>query len=258
MKNKNSWDNLTSLEIGNLAKLDPIVIIPIGSIEQHGPHLPVGTDTIVAVEVAQRVAVKLNTLNKACVVAPAVTVANSKHHMHFAGSMTLTPSDFYNVLHAYINSITTHGFKKILLLNGHGGNTAPISTSLIMLNETFGFPIMNCGYWVAASKVMKETLTAQSGMIHACEAETSLMLAIDESLVDPIYKTLVCKEKNSGVRAFAEGFINTFHFIEEETDSGAIGYPNAATAQKGRIILEKTSDIIAELLADEELWEHRP
>ena len=91
MKKTYRWDNLTSPEIARLAENSAIVLIPTGSTEQHGPHLPVGTDAILATWFAERTAQGLLEKGIPAVVAPTFAVANSMHHMNFPGSMSLRP-----------------------------------------------------------------------------------------------------------------------------------------------------------------------
>lgn len=249
------WDSLTSPQIKQLAEQKAIVILPVGSTEQHGPHLAVGCDSIVATEIAQQTAQMLNDKGVPCIVAPTITVANSAHHMHFCGSMTLSPSTFIALLTDYCKSIASHGFRKILLLNGHGGNIAPISTALVTINQELGFPVFSRGYWTGSNDIMKKTLTTQSGMIHACEAETSFLLAIDPSLVDPCYKETKGECIRWGIKGFDSGAMSTFIFLEKETRNGAEGNPYAATEEKGKQMMDVMAKCIAEELLDEKLWE---
>ena len=96
MKNIIRWDNLTWTEIRELAEKDTVVLIPVGSTEQHGPHLPVGCDSIIATHISELACRKLNDSGVSAVVAPTMTVCNSMHHMSFPGSMSLSP----HMLHA--------------------------------------------------------------------------------------------------------------------------------------------------------------
>ena len=183
MKKTYRWDNLTSPEIARLAENSAIVLIPTGSTEQHGPHLPVGTDAILATWMAERTAQALTEKGVPAVVAPTFAIANSMHHMNFAGSLSLSPRTYIQVLQEQCRAIAAHGFKRIAIINGHGGNTAPTKTALIDINNELGFPVYFMEYMSVDERPFLET---QTGMNHACESETSMMLAFDETLVDPI------------------------------------------------------------------------
>ena len=105
MKKTYRWDNLTSPEIAKLAENNAIVLIPTGSTEQHGPHLPVGTDAILATWMAERTARTLTEQGIPAVVAPTFAIANSMHHMNFAGSLSLSPRTYIQVLEEQCRAI---------------------------------------------------------------------------------------------------------------------------------------------------------
>ena len=145
MKNIYRWDNLTRPEIERLRDEGAIVIIPTGSIEQHGPHLPVGADYLISTGYAERVAKILHDrYGKSAVVAPSVAVANSLHHMSFPGTISLQPATYMQWLLEYCQCIAQHGFTKIVMINGHGGNVVPTETAIITINEKLGFPVYFC------------------------------------------------------------------------------------------------------------------
>ena len=171
-----------------LAEKNAVVMIPMGAVEQHGPHLPVATDTILAQWIAERAAKEMLDKGIPVVIAPAFVIANSMHHMHFSGSLSLTPGTFIQVLKEQCRAIAVQGFRKIAIINGHGGNTAPIDVALIDINQELGFPVYNVPYTAGVDE--SPFLDKQNYMIHSGEVETSLILAYDESLVDPSYTNL--------------------------------------------------------------------
>lgn len=254
MKNPIRWDNLTSPQIKALSEQNAIVLLPLGSTEQHGPHLPVGTDAILSTAVSEGTAKELSSRGIPCIVAPTFAVANSRHHMNFAGSMSLFPDTFMQVLLEQCRCIAAHGFKRIVLVNGHGGNKAPATAAQVRINEELGFPVYFTGYWAGASDVCKAVLESQSGMIHACESETSLVLAVDESLVDPIYKET---KGNPGDCTTLEdkGLISTFHRMESHTPNGVMGNAYLATKEKGTAMLNTMISSLSDIVSAEELWD---
>ena len=146
MKNQLLWEQLRAPELKKLAEKNAVVMIPMGAVEQHGPHLPVATDTILAQWIAERAAKEMLDKGIPVVIAPAFVIANSMHHMHFSGSLSLTPGTFIQVLKEQCKAIAVQGFRKIAIINGHGGNTAPIDVALIDINQELGFPVYNVPY----------------------------------------------------------------------------------------------------------------
>lgn len=116
-KVKNYLPHMTWPEVRDLLTRTDMVIIPVGSMEQHGLHLPMGTDTINGLERAKLIAQKTDVL-----VAPILYPGNSPYHMEFPGTITLSAETIQRVYFEAIQSLIAHGFKRILLLNSHGGN----------------------------------------------------------------------------------------------------------------------------------------
>ena len=108
-----------------------MVIIPVGSIEQHGQHLPLGTDILIVTELAKLIAQKADVI-----VAPVVLAGLSEHHMGFPGTLTLSPATFEAVVYETALSLIKHGFKKIMLFNGHGGNGVSTANIIQKINQT--------------------------------------------------------------------------------------------------------------------------
>lgn len=256
MKNSLRWDNLNTRELKALSEKEAIVLIPTGSTEQHGPHLPVGCDNLLATGMSELIAKELNQRGKPCVVAPSIPVANSTHHMSFCGSMTLRPETYMNLLFDYCKSIASHGFHKIVIINGHGGNTAPTETALISINEALGFPVYFTGYWKGDNSAMSDVLESQSGMIHACEGETSLLWAFDDEFIDPIYKDT---KGNPGYPLEAEenGILHTFHRMEMHTENGVMGNSYLASFEKGKNMVQRMVKGMADTLCDDRLWSQK-
>jgi len=129
-KVKNYMPHMTWAEVEDALKRTDVAIIPTGSIEQHGKHLPLGTDTYASTEVAKLIAQETDVL-----VAPPVIVGLSEHHMGFPGSMTLSPETFEAVLFEYVQSLMHHGITKILVYNGHGGNSVSVTNVIQKINQ---------------------------------------------------------------------------------------------------------------------------
>lgn len=251
MKNQFLWEQLRAPELKKLAEDGAVVMMPMGAIEQHGPHLPVSTDTILAQWIAERAAKEMWDNGIPVVIAPTFVIANSMHHMHFPGSLSLTPGTFIQVLKEQCKSIAAQGFRKIAIVNGHGGNTAPIDVALIDINQELGFPVYNVPYTAGIDESL--FLDKQKYMIHSGEVETSLILAYDESLVDPSYKNL--SGNPAGCSEYEDcGALSTFHYMESHTENGIMGDSYAASKEKGMALADAYCKRLVEVLSDGRLW----
>lgn len=254
MRNTLRWDNLNREELKKLAEEQSIVVIPTGSTEQHGPALAVGSDAIIITKIAEGVAAEVNRRGKKCIVAPTIAYANSIHHMSFCGTITLQPSTYMQMLKEICMCIAKHGFRKIILINGHGGNTDPNNVALIDINETLGFSVFHVGFWAGGeADLASVTETQPNGTYHACEGETSLLLACDETLVDPSYKHLSGPLLKEGYPELARQ-ASTFHRMEFKTPNGIIGNTYAATREKGERMIAYSIDHLSDILCCDALW----
>src|SRR4051812_34066741 len=120
------WMKLTAEELRARAVEDALVIIPIASLEQHGPHLATGVDIVLGTNVAHATAARVAAAGQPVVVTPCVWTGLAEHHMAFGGTVTLEYESFSGVLRGIVRSIARHGFKRVMLLNGHGGNAEAV------------------------------------------------------------------------------------------------------------------------------------
>ncbi len=251
MKNHFLWEHLRASELKQLSEKNAIVMMPIGAIEQHGAHLPVSTDLITASWACEMVAKRLEEKGIPSVIAPAFTIANSIHHMHFPGTLAIEPTTFIQVLKDQCRAIADQGFRKIALVNGHGGNTEPLNVALIQINRELGFPVYNvfCG----GNDFEKPFLDKQTCMYHSGEVETSIILAYDESLVDPCYKEMSGYPGNT-TKYEDEHLLATFHYMEAHTPNGIMGDASTASKEKGFALMNAYAEHITEALSDESIW----
>ncbi|UCC49867.1 MAG: creatininase family protein [Gemmatimonadota bacterium] len=131
VKTRNYLPHMTWAEVEEALTRTDMVIIPVGSIEQHGKHLPLGSDIIAALEVSKLIAQEADVL-----VAPAVLAGISGHHMGFSGTITLSPETFETVVYETAASLISHGFRKIAFYNGHGGNSTSLANVIERINQT--------------------------------------------------------------------------------------------------------------------------
>ena len=246
------WARLKAHELRRLAEQNAVVILPIASIEQHGPHLPVMTDTRLGHEVAVRAAAKAYP-TRPTLVTPAVWSGLSEHHMPFGGTLILSHDTFRRVVRDLIQALTRHGFRDILISNSHGGNIVAMHQICDELATQTPATLVATTYPNEMGAAIGEILEDQQGMRHACEAETSMMLACEPDLVDI-----------SNLAAI--GTANEVHFLKaghasyrwrpfaSMTGDGVAGQPAKATAEKGEALIEAAAASLAALITDPATW----
>ena len=246
------WRKLRADQLRDLAKQDAIVILPVASLEQHGPHLPVEVDSMLGETVAARTAEKVAARGQAVVVLPVLWTGLSEHHMSFGGTVTLDNATFAPLVEGVVRSVLRHGFRRIVLLNAHGGNENALRAITDDLTPKLGVPIVQFTYWYAAAVAIAKILETQGGLQHACEAETSMMMAVRPDLVAedriPLAKSNAKATRGYGGGAFIAGARSA-----AGPRSGVIGNPEAATPEKGERLFDAISSAVADKLCDR-IW----
>ncbi len=212
------WGQLKRTEFKQYADADAVVIIPVGAMEQHGNHLPVNTDTNCCYALAVRAAEAVEDIP--VLVLPPVWAGYSPHHMsmeHPEGSISLGYHTFANLLTDIAASVHAHGFRRIMFLNGHGGNTAIVASIRLKLLEEKGISsVHGFTYWELPNVpgAMRDISETDKGFIgHAAEFETSLQLLLQPELVD---------------------------MEAAEWDTGVAGNPASASREKGKLMFDAT------------------
>lgn len=207
-----------------------VVVIPTGSCEQHGPHLPVYTDSILATAVAEAATAQLSAQT---LLTPTLWLGASGHHLEFAGTLSASMDSYMGSLTQVISSLQRHGFRKFFVLNGHGGNNEPNGVALRQIKERdLELMIGHSGYYGPIAKETADVLDGPFKEIrHACEAEASLMMHIRPDLVR------LERLRNDGL-APDPAVYGMIHLFDEITDEGSLGYATLATAEKGKVIFD--------------------
>lgn len=237
------WENLTRDELAAIDKDSAIVFLPTAATEQHGPHLPVGTDAIILSSLIDHFIATQQFDEGSLIFAPLLNVGKSNEHMGFAGTITYGTQTYYSVLHDIAGAIAQSGFKKLVLFNSHGGNTDMLNMISRDLRIDFGMDVFVFDWWFTSFwdkglKGLKQS--GKYGVFHACELETSLMLhaapetvhmelAVDEDPVEAL-------RDNDFVTLF--GPYNAGWKTSDVTKSGVIGAPTYATAEKGKRLFD--------------------
>ena len=176
------WAAHTRDEFPALARQGAVVIVPIGSLEQHGQHLPLNTDCRTVEAVAYRAARRVE--GTPVLVLPTIPLGVSPHHMQFPGTISLSVQTVVQVLHDVCAGLVAHGFDRILILSGHGGNGGTVSAAALELSHQLKRPIIGCCWWdLCAPEINAIVEGPQPGIGHAGEIETSILLAEAPALV---------------------------------------------------------------------------
>lgn len=214
-------------EVKKLDRENTVAVVPVGSMEQHGPHLPFQVDAFVASRLAEDLEKKIPEV----LLLPPVWTGVSAHHMDFPGSITVRAKVLIGLLHDICASLHHHGFRRIMLLNGHGGNRASLEVLGQEIFAELGLTVSTLAYWDLVPDLVKALKkTKSSGMGHSGELETSLMLYLAPQLVnrkDIPEGALGIDEPGptSGIKRYAS--------MKEHSEPGVIGMPSAASAEIG-------------------------
>lgn len=253
------YANKTHPEISKSIANSAIVVIPIGATEQHGPHLPLATDYLMAETVALHAAQVAKDNGVEVLVTPPIWSGFSPHHMDFAGSVTLRGETLMNLLIDIVKSVWSHGFRKIFILNGHGGNMNLINSTVQILKFEHQISVAAASYWSFATKYIPEWRLSQLGGIdHACEMEMSLMLhnAPEISHKDKARDgSWFPKSRFLSGDLMAGAPVSTAWSFKDLTKDGTLGNAEIASAERGEKLMEVITVEVAEFLADFKRWD---
>ncbi len=213
---------------------EEVVLIPTGSVEQHGSHLPVFTDSMLATAVAEAVEAALP---EHVLLTPTHWLGASAHHLGFAGTLTAGFADYMTALHQVVDSLKRHGFWKFFIVNAHGGNSEPNGIVCRQVkHEDPKILIGHANYYTYAAETIRTQLEGPFKEIrHACEAETSLMLHLFPSHV----RSDLLRDDGLTPDPPVRGMSHPFNEITQE---GSLGFATLASAAKGKAIFEAARD----------------
>ena len=220
------------------------VLLPIGSTEQHGPHLPLDTDCFIARGLSVRAAELAAEEGLSVLVAPTLNVTVSWYHMQFPGSLHLKVGTFIDVFRQVCDSLVTHGFDNLIAVNGHGGNVASLTVAVNSYIEETGRRVFLAQWWDLAADVLAEV---PGPLIHAEEAETSLAMALgqrvllDRATCDAYDRGEAVRAAGLpwtslgkyGMRHSGPGVVVPMDMLRDITASGVVGDATRASAEMG-------------------------
>lgn len=254
------WHHQRWPQIEELDKRTP-VIVPLGSCEQHGHHLPLFVDSIQVTAIAEGVERKLG---DRVLLLPTLWLGSSHHHKDFPGTISVLPSLYTQVIKSIVSSVLNAGFRRLFFLNGHGGNRVPAAqalTELVCEDEAADDAYLAISsWWELGREAIKQGMDAPN-VAHACEYETSLILALKPDLV-------ALKEAREATMALDNDWVKTenepagrvtvFRRFRRLTAAGSMGKPTTATAEKGWNILQAAIDEAAAFVEDFSRWPDLP
>lgn len=220
---------LTRTELAHRVAAGAIGVVPVGALEQHGAHLPVGTDAFLVESICLAAAARARA---DVLVTPPVWTGFSPHHLRFGATVSLRSETFLNLLRDIVRT-TASWLPRLILVNGHGGNRGPLTILALEDGATF------VNYWeLVPATVLLELFPTDRGSIgHAGQAETSLALAVAPSLV--------CKPDIGFSPIAAEG---EAYLVPDMGPTGVLGDPSAGEALLGERFLEAVSVSLAVFL----------
>jgi creatinine amidohydrolase len=245
---KHRYAELTWPEVAEAVAEDPVCLIPVATLEDHGYHLPIDTDARIAETLAERAVMGRNEsgVRPPALLLPTVTHGYTPHHMDFPGPITIDWKLFVDYLLEIGRSLCHHGFRRFLYVNGHGSNVPLVEMAARLLMVERPGTVAGAFWYLSSaesSALLERTRDSErpGGMAHACELETSLYLAIAPELVqmDKAVREVpdwgsqhVWMDWNDGPLAIRERW-------SAWSESGVVGDATLATAEKGRIWLEQ-------------------
>jgi creatinine amidohydrolase len=226
-----------------------IALLPTGATEQHGPHMPTGTDTFAVDHIAREAAARV-TPEIPVVVTPTLPFGSSSHHLAFGGTMSVSTETYYRLVSDLTESLITSGFKRVFILNGHGGNNELVQLVARDLALKHPADLAAASYWVTAWDALIDQKAHELGRLpgHAGAFETSLVLALQPHLV----REPRPHRDDAGPgdpRSFYPPVRVERHGSWQEID-GYSDSPDRASAERGRIFLETAIDEIATALTE--------
>jgi creatinine amidohydrolase len=252
------YEKLTWPEINNAIAAKKVVLVPIGSTEQHGPHLPLDVDVVCPVGIAHTAA---RLIPDQVLVMPPIVHGYTAHVMDFPGTINIHWEHFIKMVLDVGKSLAYHGFKKIVLLNGHGSNVPNLDLAARRINLETDAECISSSWWMMLN-VDKNFMASwreskfPGGCAHACELETSVYLYFDE---DNVRKDLIkdgeiafhkYRSDFQWVDLFSAGPGTAVSWTASYSDSGVLGQATLATKEKGERVVNEAARQLARMIAE--------
>jgi len=250
------YQHYTWPELGEVAKQQPVVVLPVGSVEDHGPHLPLDTDNYLIWSFCEAAAQRAE---GDILLMPLIPYGFETHHMDFPGTIDIQAEHLLHFVLDVTKSVARHGFKRILIADGHGSNMPILE---LVARQTILETDSLCGVFIwpslAIQEINKVRESARGGMAHACELETSVYLYLDRSRVqfEKATKEIGMPPSEFIWMDLLEGSpVRLMDHWSRFSKSAVSGDPTVATAEKGRVIFEAVVNAFVRLARE---FKNRP
>lgn len=236
------FHEMTAAALATVDRDQTLVVIPIAAVEQHGPHLPTGTDLMICSAIADAVEARLS---QQVLLAPTDWLGASAHHLRLGSTLNSQLDTYIATLCDIARSLLDDGYRRLLFINGHGGNVDPMRVAVRELQPSYPDALLAAGsYWSVADDFIRETLEGDDKTVgHACEFETAMILHLRPELVDSARLadagTLVT-DQIDGVFLSRD--------MRQRTQEGFTGRPDLATAEKGERLFTGIADRLVSLV----------
>jgi creatinine amidohydrolase len=244
-------------EIENLK--ERIVVLPLGSLEQHGHHLPLLTDTLIGTEITRRAEAELG---DAALFLPMLWIGASDHHRAFPGTVSVSNDVYIRMLIDILESLIASGFRRLLMVNAHGGNVMPGNMAMYDVqlrhkDKPDLWIVLSTWFVTAAKQIAAIDALEQKHVTHACELETSMILRLRPELVKleaargtniPFESAFYCPDSSRASR------VDVRFTFDHITTPGALGHPEKATTEKGEALFTAATAEIVALVRDFISW----
>jgi creatinine amidohydrolase len=240
------FHEMTAPQIRQVPRDGVVVVAPIAACEQHSDHLPTITDTVLVTAVAEGAEQRLS---RQMLLLPTLWLGASDHHLAFGGTLSVSVDFHAEILCRLLTPLLEEGFQRFLLLNGHGGNIDTLHMALRKLHPHYrDRALTGASYWeLAETELAALAEGPRKDMGHACEFETSMMLALRPELV----RREAIRNDPSPEEPSLRGLFRADD-MRQMTDHGCVGYPELASAEKGRAFLNaaiaRTAEAVQALL----------
>lgn len=242
--NRNVLSEMSARELEQFISHETVGLLIFGACENHGDHMPFGSDFIMPFELAKRVAARYG---KKIVIFPPIPYGVSSHHKDFFMTVSFEPDTMMNVIRDILQSLVNNNIRRILIINGHDGNIAPIELASRIIKERNPKVVISCleSWWTLVGSIDKELFDVWDGLGHGGEAETSAMLAVRPDLVNMTVapKDVIPKLPDN---------IRIYWKFNELTGTGATGAPRKATRTKGDKIISILENVLLAFILDME------
>jgi creatinine amidohydrolase len=232
---------MNALQVKNSINRSTTAIMVIGACENHGDHMPFGADFIFPTELLKRIAAKI----KNVIILPYIPYGQSSHHSDYQMTMSLRSGTVVRIIQDICQSLIKNGIQRILIINGHDGNIAPIEVASRYVKDLHPTVVIACleAWWTLVGQSKHNLFDVWDGLGHGGEAETSAMLAVRPDLVkmSNAPEDLIPKLPPN---------VRIYWKFNELSDTGATGAPRKATVKKGYEIVQTLENILISFLND--------